>query len=244
MQRCVGAVPDAIGRLELVFVVARLVVPMGTGQCSLDLGALGLRARVGVALARRVVELLLLDTTISQEGAQRDGVAHARRRQNLDRRPHGAHDLSATLLNDLGHTVQRDADGEQCQTEEQDEQDLALPRDLRGHNDGDGEGDEQQVGEDVAAAHDEHLREALATFAARVGNHLPVVREGLALDQVGDDDGDKGCHEGDAHAENHVGVKLLPRGTSKTAKEVHGGELDDPKTGGVVSFQDASPSVI
>ena len=61
---------------------------------------------------------------------------------------------------------------------------------------GDGENDEKQVGKDVAGGQGDELDEALTTLTAGVRQDLPVMLEGMTLDEIANDDGDEGEAEG------------------------------------------------
>lgn len=136
--------------------------------------------------------------------------------------------MTTPSLDDARNTVQSDADGEKAETEEQNEQDLALAGDLSRQNDRDGEGDEDKVGDDVAGAHGDHLSKALATFTAWVGLDLPVVRKRLTFGKVADDGGDEGDNEGDAHGDDHDGMGPATSGAGETVKEFESGEFENP----------------
>ena len=95
------------------------------------------------------------------------------------------------------------------QTEQHAQQRLAPRRQPAAHHDRHGEHDEQQVREDVADRDGEQLRVALPAARARVGRDLPVVGKGLALGEVGDEDGEEGGCEGDAGDAQEEGVAVF-----------------------------------
>ena len=71
---------------------------------------------------------------------------------------------------------------------------ICLP--LEGHvgfeDDGNGEADEDDVGDDIACGHCNELRYSLSAHRARVWNDLPVMVEWLAFGQSRNDDCDEG----------------------------------------------------
>jgi len=92
----------------------------------------------------------------------------------------------------MRHAIQRHRYRRQTQREQQYKLKLSFRRQHRPYDDRDRETDEQQVGEHIRDGHGQKLGITLATAAAWVGEDLPVVGEGAAFGQVGDDDGNEG----------------------------------------------------
>ena len=69
----------------------------------------------------------------------------------------------------------------------------------------------------------------MAATAARVGQDLEVVGEGLALGEVGDEDGEEGQREGDAREAQQEGVSVTARGGDEAAEEFKGDDFEEPE---------------
>lgn len=149
-------------------------------------------ARRGTAAVIARTELGLLGAAVTQERAQGDNIGHGCGGEQRYRRPHGAEYLVALELDDLGHRVQGDAHGQEAEAEEHDQQDLALRGNARGQDDGHRKDDEDNVNHGAGGPHGDELHEALSALAAWVGRHLPVFGNGVALGEIGNEDGNKG----------------------------------------------------
>lgn len=139
--------------------------------------------------------LRFLDALVADEGADDEGVCDGSREEDLDAGPKGAVVLGTMVAEDGGHAAEGDADGDEGEAEEQCEHGFAWERHVRVEDEGDGEDDEEEVGRYVGYGHGDELGVALSAFGAGVGDDLPVVRDGAALDEVGDYDGNHGCAE-------------------------------------------------
>jgi hypothetical protein len=118
---------------------------------------------------------LLLDAAVFYKRAENDGVGDGGRGDYLGRSPYGTVLLASVVFNDARHAhgcYDDEGDGEAEQT---DEGEFALERDLRAENNGDGEDDEQYVGNHVGGAHGEELCVAESTCSARIWYDLPVL---------------------------------------------------------------------
>lgn len=160
--------------------------------------ARGCAAAVKRVGGRGAAEFLLLEAAVADKGAEDEGVGRGGGEEDLDRGEEGAVLLAAVAADDVGDAVERDAHNGEAEGEEEHELDLALDLHVAAQEDGDGEDDEHEVGEDVAGGHGDELDVALAALAAGIGEDLPVVVEGPALDEVADDDGDEGGEQGPA----------------------------------------------
>lgn len=80
------------------------------------------------------------------------------------------------MVDDVGHAHACNdykGDGE---AEQADEGEFALERDLRTQDDGDGKGDEEDIGNHVGGAHGDELCIALSALRAGVWHDLPILR--------------------------------------------------------------------
>ena len=136
-----------------------------------------------------VAEFLLLDASVSHEGAEDEGIRRRRGKKEFNRGEERAVLLTTVLPDDVGHSVEGGDDDGEVKGEEENELDLALERHRAAQDDGDREDDEEDVGEDVARGESKELGETLTALGAWVGEDLPVVVEGLAFGEVADDDG-------------------------------------------------------
>lgn len=92
---------------------------------------------------------------------------------------------------------------------------------------GDGEENEEEVGDDVADGHGDELGVALAALTSRVRKDLPVHVEGPAFDEVGDDDGDEGGDEGDPNEDEGYFIRTLPADV-EPFEEFQNGVFENP----------------
>jgi hypothetical protein len=99
------------------------------------------------------------------------------------------------MIDDGWDSVAGDSDQDQGEAEQEDEAELALHGYLGHEYYRDGEGDEEEIGNDIAGAHGDEVGVARATTRPGVRANLPVVVEGLALGQRCDDHGNQGRHE-------------------------------------------------
>ena len=72
----------------------------------------------------------------------------------------------------------------------------------------------------------------MAATAARVGEDLEVVGEGLALGEVGDKDGEEGQRERDAREAQQDGVSVTAQGGDKAVEEFKGDDFEEPEANG------------
>lgn len=72
---------------------------------------------------------------------------------------------------------------------------LPLEGHARERDDGDRKDDEHDIRDNVGNAHGHELSVTLSTMWSWVGDNLPVVGEGVAFGEGGDDDADEGEEE-------------------------------------------------
>ena len=185
--------------------------------------------RLFQALAERgSFELLLLQATVPDEGSNDNGVRYGSGSEDLEGGQQGAILLGSSVGDDGRYPVAGNGHQNERESEEQRQGDLAA----RGHggqlDDGDGEHDQEQVSDDVASPHGDELRIALATLRPRVRGDLPVVVEGLALGQGGDDHGDEGDCEEEADNLEDILERTPPDLRRDASQEFGNGELGRP----------------
>jgi hypothetical protein len=127
----------------------------------------------------------------------------------------------------MGHPINGDDDRGEAEGEEQHELELAL----RGHgaaeDNGDREQNQRQVCHDIADGHCQELHIPLAASAPWVRQCLPVVREGLAFDQVAYHNGDECCDKESAN--EHEGQVIgPPPGDIEPPEKFEDGILENP----------------
>ena len=142
---------------------------------------------------------LLLRARIPHKRPQRERVRDEGRDQDLHARPRRPRPLVPLLGNHPWRAIQRGGDVAQSQRKKQYQDDLLCELELRGQDDRDGEDDKQHIREGAADGGGEQVGVALATRAAGVGGHGPVLGErGPAFGEVGDQDREEGGGEGAA----------------------------------------------
>lgn len=100
---------------------------------------------------------------------------------------------------------------------------------MRFENDWNGEGDEEQVGDDIAGPHRDELRVALTTFGSGVWHDLPVMVERLAFGQGSNDDGDEGHSEEPSNALEPDFILSSPHLACQPLEELGDREFCDPE---------------
>lgn len=179
-----------------------------------------------------LAELLLLDTAVADKGAEDKGVCGGRGKDELDRGEEGTVLLAAALLDDVGNAVEGNTDDAKAEGEEEGELDLVLDRHAAAQDDGDGEEDEEQVGEDVARGRGDELGVALAAAGAGVREDLPVVGKGTAFGQVAYDDGGKGEEEEPADDDKGAVVGAFPGDVGEATEEFEDCVFEGPEAEG------------
>ena len=180
----------------------------------------------------------LLEAAITDEGADDDGVGGRCGGEDF----HGCYQrpvaLRAPAVNDRRHAEQGNGDHDQRQGQEERERDLLLPRHAGSEDDGDGESDEQQIGNDVAGAHGDEIGVTGAAFGSRIGDDLPVVVEGLTLGQRGYHDGHEGRGEEHVDELEKDAHGPLPDHARQALEELAHGQLGGPDKDGVEDARD------
>lgn len=136
--------------------------------------------------------LLFLDTPISDERAQNQGIRGCSCENQLDRSKQRPVLLSAVDLHDVHNSVDGNCHNGQAEGKEDEELELPAKLHMALDNDGDGKDDEHQVGEDVADGHGDELDIALSALTTRVRQDLPVMSEGVAFGDIANDNGEEG----------------------------------------------------
>jgi hypothetical protein len=94
-------------------------------------------------------------------------------------------------INDVRYTNESTHDGKDGKAEQASQLELALDAHLTGDNDGDREKYEKEVGDNIRGAHRDELCETLPALWSWIWNDLPIICDGSAFSQVGDDDSDE-----------------------------------------------------
>ena len=181
----------------------------------------------GTSGDRAILESPLLDSAVADEGAENQGVRGHGSEEDLDRGVERAALLAPVVPDDVGDSVQCDGDRAQAKREEEDKLDLPPEAHLALDDDRDGEEDEQKIGKHVAGGHGYDLGEALPALRTGVWQYLPVMGEGTAFGQVGDDDGDKRGYQSAADGEQRQSVRPLPVSV-EPFEEFQNGAFQDP----------------
>ena len=106
----------------------------------------------------------------------------------------------------------------------------ALPLDghCRLQDDGNRKAYQQQIRDDVGRAHGDELSMTLPTIGTRIGDHLPIVREGLTFRQGGNDDANKRDHEEPTDAlQTHL-IRPFPHLLGEAFEKFRDGEFGNP----------------
>lgn len=97
------------------------------------------------------------------------------------------------LVDDLGHSIKRNAHSEETEAEKHDQQNFSFGRNAGGQNDRHRKDDENDVNDGACSAHGKELSETLATLGPGVRDDLPVFGNRLTFGKIADDDSNEGC---------------------------------------------------
>ena len=125
--------------------------------------------------------LVLLRSLIAQERPQDDCIRDGGTGEDLARRPDCAVLLSALTRDDFGHARRSHGNHDDRQAEQRDQLEFALPGLSTAKDNGNREGHEQDIGNDIASPHRNKLCKALPAMWSRIWADLPVMVERLAL---------------------------------------------------------------
>ena len=186
-------------------------------------------------------ELGFLDTLVTNEGTENQGVGDGSCSEDLQRGEEGAELLVAVAMYGAIDAVDGDSHEDERQREEDAKRNLAFDRHVGLDDDGKREADEDQVGDYIGHAHRQKLSVALSAVRTWIRGNLPVAGEGLAFDERGHDDGAECYAEEPLDAAEQQVPASLPALIVYATKEFGNGEFGGPETGRMLASHQLFP---
>jgi hypothetical protein len=177
---------------------------------------------------RRSLELRFLYASVAEKGSQHYSVGNNGRCDNLRRGKYRSKLLYAFSSDDKWYSSASDNDENNGEGEKGGKGKLPLKRHHRPEDDGNREGDKQDVCNNIGNPHGKELCVALSALRSWIRDNLPVLPERVAFCQCSNEYSNEGDEEEYANATQAPFVTLLPEAFGQTFEKFGYSELGHP----------------